>query len=151
MPVSDACMSGMTPRLVKDYTLDKMKAFEKKKEGCNRDHMKSEMKQGKNLVIQFSTAAYEHGKACLEEILYDKENFPYSIDKRESMDQEGGKVDICYKIFNTKADGSCGKQQKFIINCYNTTSLFLINGCKIDIFFSDIYDKLFDEMKQRCQ
>lgn len=97
-----------TQNLVKDYCLDKAKSLNKKKESCSKIHMKSEMKPGRNLVIEFSTAAYELGKLCLSEIIYGQD-FPYSVEKREGIDQEGATVDRCYKIYNTKADGSCGK------------------------------------------
>ena len=138
-----------TNKVVKDYTLDKSKALEKKQLCCSKEHMKSEMKPGKNLVIQFSAAAYELCKSCLGKILY-SDNFLFSVEKREGIDQEGSVVDICYKVFNTKADGSCGKLQKFVINCYHTSSQMLVNGSKIELFLTEIYEQLCNEMKAKC-
>lgn len=47
--------------------------------------MKSEMKPGRNLMIEFSTTAYELSKLCLDEII-DGKDFPYSVEKREGID-----------------------------------------------------------------
>ena len=136
-------------RLLKDYTLDRSKALEKKQLCCAKGHMKSEMKPGKNLVIQFSAAAYELSKSCLKEILY-SDNFPFSVEKREGIDQEGSVVDLCYKVFNTNADGPCGKIQKIVINCYHTSSQILVNGSKVELFLTEIYDQLCNVMKVKC-
>lgn len=146
--VSTINRSEPTSHMVKDYTLDKRKALDKKSDACKREHMKSQMKPGRNLVIQFSTAAYEYARSFLEKLLYD-EKFPFSVEKRESLEQNDLTVDICYKILNTKADGSCGKIQKFVINCYHTTSQLLINGCKIDIYLNELHERLCNEMKRK--
>ena len=53
-------------------------------------------------------------------------------------------------MFNKKADGSCGKILKYVINFYHTTSQILVNGSKIEIFITDILEKLGLEMKERC-
>ena len=133
----------------KNYTLDKAKSLEKKANSCAKEHMKYVLTPGNNLVIEFSTAAYELSKQCLYDLLYSKD-FEYVVEKRNNIDLDGANVDTCYKVFNKKADGSCGKLQKFVINSYHTTSQILINGSKIDIFIDSILDKLCAEMKERC-
>ena len=125
---------------IRDYRLYKVKAMQKKKDSCGKDHMKCEIKQGQNLVIEFSTAAFELCKSCLTEILYDKD-FEYSVEKKDGIDLQGATVDFCYKVYNTRADGTCGKKLKFVINYYTTTSQILVNGSKVDLFLTDIYDK----------
>ena len=57
---------------IKDYTLNKAKSLEKKNAGCLKEHMKCEVKQGNNVVIEMSTAAYELSKLCLHELLNNK-------------------------------------------------------------------------------
>ena len=65
--------------------------MQKKKDSCGKDHIK--MKQGQNLVIEFSTAASELCKSSLTEILYDK-GFGYSVEKKDGIDLQGATVDI---------------------------------------------------------
>ena len=91
-------------------------------------------------------AAYEQCKSCLSMILYEKD-FPYSVERKDGVDSQGVVVDVFYKVYNTKADGTCGKMLKFIINYYNITSLIMVNGSKVDIFVTDVYDKLCKVMK----
>ena len=100
---------------VKDYTLDKVKSLEKKGNGCMKEHMKYELKQGINLVIEFSTAAYELAKTCLYEMVK-SENFEYAVENRNSLDLSGANVDSCIKIFNKKQMGR-------VEECLNFTTL----------------------------
>ena len=134
----------------KDYALDKTRSLEKKNLSCQKEHMKTILKAENNLVIEFSTAAYELAKKCLSEQFNDS-TFPHSVEKRESRDGQGAAVDTCYKVFNKKADGTCGKKLKFTINLYHTTSQILVNGSKVEAFMSDIYDKLCALMRTRCR
>ena len=46
----------------RNYTVDKTKVLQKKKDSCNKEHMTTCMKAGNNFVIEFSTAAYELAK-----------------------------------------------------------------------------------------
>ena len=111
--------------------------------------MSYEMKPGNNLVIQFSTAAYELSKICIHNLLHCN-TFTYAVERQDGLDLNGANVDTCYKIFNKKADGTCRKILKFVINFYHTTSQILVNGNKTDIFISDILDKLGSELRTRC-
>ena len=72
------------------------------------------------------------------------------MSNKDGLDLNRANVDTCYKIFNKKADGSCGKMLKFVINFYHTTSQILVNGNKTDIFITDILEKLGTEMRARC-
>ena len=67
--------------LQKDFSLNKTKALEKKSISCSKEHMKCSMKQGDNLVIEFSAAAYELARTCIDKILSD-ELFPYGYEKK---------------------------------------------------------------------
>ena len=111
--------------------------------------MSYEMKPGNNLVIQFSTAAYDLSKICIHNLLHCN-TFTYAVERQDGLDLNGANVDTCYKIFNKKADGTCGKILKFVINFYHTTSQILVNENKTDIFISDILDKLGSELRTRC-
>ena len=68
--------------------------------------------------------------------------------KKDSVDKQAI-TDSCYRICNKKADGSCGKKLKFVINLYHTTSQILVNGNKVE-FLTDIYGLLCTEMRSRC-
>ena len=59
IPVTKGQNSATT---VKDYTLNKIKSLDKKNAGCLKEHMKCEVKQGNNVVVELSTAAYELAK-----------------------------------------------------------------------------------------
>ena len=98
--------SGPAVPTSKNYKLDKAKSLEKKANSCAKEHMKYVLKPGNNLVIEFSTAAYELSKQCLYDLLYSKD-FEYAVEKRNNIDLDGANVDTCYKVFNKKADGSC--------------------------------------------
>ena len=142
---------GQTPQVaLRDYTLNRTKSLEKKNIGCQREHMKCEVKQGNNVVIELSTAAYELVKICLHE-LFQNPNFSYFPERKDSVELHGANVDTCYKIYNKKSDGSCGKMQKFVINLYHTTSVLLVNGSRTDIFLTDIYEDLCSLMESRCK
>ena len=99
---------------VKDYTLDKAKSLKKKGNSCLKEHMKYELKQDNNLVIELSTAAYELAKQCLHGLV-NCEDFEYAVKKRDGLDQSGANVDTCIRVFNKKSDGSCGRMLKFVI------------------------------------
>ena len=55
--------------LQRDYTLNKTKALKKKNLSCSKEHMKCSRKLGDNLVLEFSTAAYELARTCLDTVL----------------------------------------------------------------------------------
>ena len=88
--------------------------------------------------------------ACLNELLRHK-NFPYYAEKNDGVEQSGATVDTCFRVFNKKADGSCGKKLKFVINLYHTTSVIVVNGSRTDIFLSEIHNELCSQMAARCK
>ena len=77
---------------IKDYTLNKAKSLEKKNAGCLKEHMKCKVKQGNNVVIEMSTAAYELSKVCLHELL-NNESSIYCAERKDSFELNGANVD----------------------------------------------------------
>ena len=133
--------SGRTPSAnqsvtdIRDYSLNKNNMIQKKLDGCAREHVSIEMKQNKNLVLKFSTAAYEFAKASILEFLklscFQSE---YAYNEETSLDDQGIIVETRFKVVNRKMDGNPGKVSKLTINCYHTSSSMLINGSKVDLF-----------------
>jgi len=123
------------------------KALRKKGDNCNRQHLTAELKPGKNLVITLSTAAYELAKQAIPHILSVHKDI-LTTEQIDGLDNNGSQVDKIYKVFNKKIDGTIGKQQKFTINLYHTSSQILVNGNRIDIFVELLYQKLCDEIKK---
>jgi len=123
------------------------KALRKKGDNCNRQHLTAELKPGKNLVITLSTAAYELAKQAIPHILSVHKDI-LTTEQIDGLDNNGSQVDKTYKVFNKKIDGTIGKQQKFTINLYHTSSQILVNGNRIDIFVELLYQKLCDEIKK---
>ena len=107
----------------------------KKLYSCAKEHINVEMKANKNLVLKFSTAAYEYANASIADFLESnifQSEFVYS--EEQSLDDKGVGVETRFKVVNRKIDGNPGKMTKFTINCYHTTSSILINGSKVDFF-----------------
>ncbi|XP_071137112.1 putative uncharacterized protein DDB_G0267716 [Mytilus edulis] len=130
------------------YHLNKQKALDKKHDNCHREHIKYEMKAGKNFVIIYSTAAYELAKTSIMDILNSKEfSDPYTIQTQTGIDNSNSIIDHCYKVFNRKNNGHPGNQLKFTINCYNSTNTMTVNGNHVDIFVSDILEILCNILK----
>ena len=68
------------------------------------------MKANKNLVLKFSTAAYEYAKASIGDFLESdifQSEFAYS--EEQSLDDKGVNVETCFKVVNRKVDGNPGK------------------------------------------
>lgn len=133
----------------RNYTVDKTKVLQKKRDSCNKEHMTACMKAGNNFVIEFSTAAYELGKQKTIEILKSNDS-TYKYTLRKGVDNQGAYIDNCIKVYNKTSDGTQGKLLKFI-NFYQTSSVANANGSRIDLFLSDIYPKLCDTMKKICK
>lgn len=129
-----------TTRSGRHYTMDKQKALGKKQISCGKEHINAEWKSN-NLVINFSTSAYELAKMSILQIL-NKCDLPYKHNIIEGIDNQCANVDTCIKVFNKLKDGTQGKTQKFVINLYHTSSGMVVNGSRIDLFIDDIYKKL---------
>ena len=124
----------------------------KKLAGCTRDHLSIEMKQNKNLVLKFSTAAYEFAKACIGEFLNLScfwSEFAYT--EEVSSDEQGINVETRFKVVNRKVDGNPGKVSKLTIICYHTTSSMLINGSKVDLFVKEGLALLKNKLTLNCE
>jgi hypothetical protein len=131
----------------KPYKLNKTKSLRKKGDNSDMQHLTAELKLGKNLVITLSTAAYELAKQASPHILSVHKDI-LTTEQIDGLDNNGSQVDKIYKVFNKKIDGTIGKQQKFTINLYHTSSQILVNGNRIDIFVELLYQKLCDEIKK---
>jgi hypothetical protein len=104
--------------MFKDYVLNKNKTIQKKHDACSKPHIEATLKAGNNLVLEFSTAAYELAKQTLSAIL-DKSMLYYGL-VRNSEESSGANVDTCIKVYNRKGDNTQGKNLKFVINLYHT-------------------------------
>ncbi|CAC5381585.1 unnamed protein product [Mytilus coruscus] len=102
------------------------------------------MKPGNNLVLEFSTAAYELARLSLSKIIDNSTQYFGLI--RHSEENLGANVDSCIKVFNRKNDNTQGKTLKFVINLYHTSSRMVINGSRVDLYLAEIHDKLCDEL-----
>lgn len=77
--------------------------FNKKLDGCAKEHIKIEMKSNKNLVLKFSTTAYEFAKASITDFLESnifQSEFAYSEEK--TRDERGVIVETRFKAVNKK-------------------------------------------------
>lgn len=134
--------------MYKDYVLNKPKAIQKKNEACSKSHIEATMKAGNNLVIEFSTAAYELAKKSLSVIL-NKFTQYYGL-ARNSEKSSVANVDTCIKVYNRKVDSTQGKNLKFVINLYHTSSTMVIYGSRVDHYIADIHEQLRSELRAIC-
>ncbi|CAC5382999.1 unnamed protein product [Mytilus coruscus] len=105
------------------------------------------MKSGNNLVLEFSTAAYEYARQCLITILDCSTQYTGMV--RHSEETFGAKIDTCIKVFNRKTDNSQGKNLNFFVNLYNTSSTMVFNGSRVDLYLADIHELLCDELSKK--
>jgi len=127
-------------RHVKGYNLNKQQALQKKIKNCNSNHMTITMKQGNNLVIELSTAAYEVFRTELKEILRTNTflNSNYVVNYEPRYDEQELIVEETYKVHKKKNDGNTGRNSKFVVNSYRTNSSVLVNGSEIETFIQHI-------------
>ncbi|CAC5395136.1 unnamed protein product [Mytilus coruscus] len=133
--------------ICKDYVLDKTKAIQRKNDACAKPHIESTMKSGNNLVLEFSIAAYEYARQCLITILNSSTQYVGMV--RHSEETSGAKVDTCIKVYNRKSDSSQGKNLKFVVNLYHTSSTMVVNGSRVDLYVADIHKLLCDELSKK--
>ena len=78
---------------VKSFALNKTKSLLKKLESCNKQDLDYEMKAGNNLVLKFSTAAYELATKTIVSIT-DSEKFrqQLQVERENCTDKDGAKV-----------------------------------------------------------
>ena len=133
------------------YSLDREKAIEKKANACEREHVKFEMKQGKNFVVEFSTAAYEVAKFVIRETLETNDTIQseFCVKTEEVVDKTGAKVELRYKLYQKKKDGEPGCYSKLTINLYHTTSRLLSNGPRLEIMTDVVLEKLLQQLRKK--
>ena len=87
--------------VIRRYTLNRQKALDNKLVNCQNDRLSYVMKAGRNLVLNFSTAAFEYFRMNLKELLQkDAANISLYIDTIENADLSGAIVESCYKVRN---------------------------------------------------
>ena len=98
------------------------------------------MKQGNNLVIELSTAAYEVFRTELKEILRTNTflNSNYAVNYESRYDEQEFIVEETYKVHKKRNDGNTGRNFKLVINSYRTKSSVLVNGSEIETFIQHI-------------
>lgn len=136
----------------KGYELNKTKALNKKQLACENTHIEYELKASKNFVISMSTSAYEFARLSIPELLTTPDMREiYSLTFEDSVDKNGSHVDQRIKVYNRRQDGTSGRQLKFTINFYHTTSRILVNGTYLNIFTKDIFENLCTKIRQNCK
>ena len=137
-------------RHVKGYNLNKQQALQKKIENCISSHMTIIMKQGNNMVIEQSTAAYEVFRTELKEILRPNTllNSNYAVNYEPKYDEQEFIVEETYKVYIKKNDGNTGRNSICVINSYRTNSSVLVNGSEIETFIQHILPHI-DEFIQK--
>ena len=137
---------------VKNYKLNVEASLEKKLAGCVSDHLSYEMKPGKNLVANFSSAAFEKAKGFIMQNIQSADFVDkYAYVEEAEIDQNGAQVGYRLRFFNRKKDGGTGCQQKIVANFYNTKSSLLVNGSRVDIFCEDILQPLEEYIRMNCE
>ncbi|CAC5386912.1 unnamed protein product [Mytilus coruscus] len=133
----------------RSYTLDRESAMHKKINACQKEHLRFELKPGKNFVIELSTGAYETVKSEILNILQRPEitETLVTLPIQEGIEKSGLTVDSCYKVFNKKLNGDAGSLLKSTINLYYTTCKINVNGSRIDLFINNIFDKICEKLR----
>ena len=133
------------------YVLNKVRALQKKLQQCGQEHLYFQMKPNKNFVIRLSTSAYELAKLIVIEHLH-SESFckDYFIASCINEDECHNQVGSSFRIFNRKKDGLQGTKLKFTVNFYHTTSTILVNGTRVDIFESELFQPICDSIQLKC-
>ena len=133
------------------YVLNKVQALKKKLQQCQLEHLSYEMKPNRNFVMKFSPAAYELAKLVVVEHLYsDTFAKQYFIESSINEDECKYQVGSLFRVYNKKKDGSKGIYLKFAINFYHTTSSVLVNGNRVDIFESELFEPICKQIQGSC-
>ena len=125
--------------VTREYSLNRRNALQKKIDNCNSKHIDINFKPGNNVIIAFSSAAYELFRVEMKEKLNSPQfNSNYNVTHEAIYDEQRHIVEDKYKIHKKKMDGTSGKISKCTINSYRTTSKILVNGSEINIFLQHI-------------
>jgi hypothetical protein len=121
---------------------------DKKLYACQKEHIKFELKAGKNFVVELSTGAYEVVKRIIPALLETAglDNSYSMVNVQEGKEESGLTVDSCYRIFNEKQNGSAGNILKVAINLYHTSCKMTVNGSRIDIFINELFDLIYKQI-----
>ncbi|XP_071160965.1 putative uncharacterized protein DDB_G0268364 [Mytilus edulis] len=125
--------------VTREYSLNRRNALQKKIDNCNSKHIDINFKPGNNVIIAFSSAAYELFRVEMKEKLNSPQfTFNYNVTHEAIFDEQRHIVEDKYKIHKKKMDGTSGKISKCTINSYRTTSKILVNGSEINIILQHI-------------
>ena len=149
--ISSASREHSTVIRTNSYILNKVCALQKKLQQCGQEHLYFQMKPNKNFVIRLSTSAYELAKLVVIEHLH-SESFckDYCITSCINEDECQNQVGSSFRVFNRKKDGMQGTKLKFTVNFYHTTSSVLVNGTRVDIFESELFQPICDSIQLKC-
>ena len=101
--------------------------------------------------MRFSPAAYELAKLVAVEQLYSKDFCDeYYISSSINEDECRNQVGSLFRVYNKKKDGTQGTFLKFTVNFYHTTSSILIKGNHVEIFESELFHPVCEQIKLRC-
>ena len=122
-------------------SLTKKSCLHKKLEPSDRDPLTTNIKEGNNIVLEFSSLSFELARTYLNEF-YDREQSPYFLITSEETDETGSMIvrDILRVHNKTKKKGK-GKYL-YTINCLRTTSKMLINGEGVNRFTSEDFPEI---------
>jgi hypothetical protein len=95
-------------------SLNKQQALQKKIKNCNSNHMTITMKQGNNLVIELSTAAYEVFRTELILRINTFLNSNYAVNYEPRYDEQEFIVEETYKVHRKRNDGNIGYTSHFL-------------------------------------
>ena len=131
---------------IKQYSVNKLKSLLKKLDSCTKTDLDYELKPGNNLVLQFSTVAYELAKQTIVQKT-DSMKTQYEVQIEPSKDRQGARVGTRYKIGKKRKDSYQKQYMLYTVNCYDTQSSMLINGRNLDIFETDLFQHIKDNIE----
>ena len=124
------------------YVLNKVKALKMEQSQCTATHLSYEMKANRIFVMRLSPAACELAKlVVVEEIHSDPFYLNFYIESCINEDECQNQVGSVYRIFNRTREGK-GKYLKFTINFHHTTSTIFVNGNRVEIFETELFEKI---------
>ena len=131
---------------IKQYSVNKLKSLTKKLDSCTKTDLDYELKPGNNLVLQFSTVAYELAKQTIVQKI-DSMKTQYEVQVETSKDKQGARVGTRYKIGKKRKDSYQKLYMLYTVNCYDTQSSMLINGRNLEIFGTDLFQHIKDNIE----
>ena len=130
---------------IRQYSLNKTKAIQKKIEKCHADTIIEMKDSGRQMVISCSTAYYESLRRSIFQYFerINKESNTLAIVVRQVTDANGHIVEHVLRASNRlKHSGNPGQRTKFVLNMYNTNNRILANGSCLNLLIKDHLPKV---------